>query len=203
MIFAFSMFANVVKAQDASIYGLEVSIENNMMDLNFYSTYDKYKLYNIHIDIFDKDTGEPLGEKIRIEYDYDIVFQKDTFIFFPRFGDGRAFIEEIENDVYYIKIDERSVDNDARNKPLKIELYLEGVDFEPPSNTEMAIFSSLGRSNVLTFYYLMPTSLKEITNTNKSVADYYTILGTKLLQEPTSGIYIIMYDNGQTEKVMK
>ena len=35
------------------------------------------------------------------------------------------------------------------------------------------------------------------------VAGYYSIMGQKLQEEPQSGIYIIMYDNGKTEKVIK
>jgi len=35
------------------------------------------------------------------------------------------------------------------------------------------------------------------------VAGYYSILGQKLLQEPESGMYIIIYDNGKAEKVLK
>ncbi|MDR0873183.1 MAG: leucine-rich repeat domain-containing protein [Prevotellaceae bacterium] len=36
-----------------------------------------------------------------------------------------------------------------------------------------------------------------------SVAGYYNILGTKLPKEPASGVYIILYDNGKVEKVIK
>ena len=43
---------------------------------------------------------------------------------------------------------------------------------------------------------LRATSLPEIVG-------YYNLIGQKLKQEPTKGIYIILYDNGKTEKVMK
>ena len=43
---------------------------------------------------------------------------------------------------------------------------------------------------------LRATSLPEIVG-------YYNTLGQKLPQEPQSGIYIILYDNGETEKVVK
>ena len=32
---------------------------------------------------------------------------------------------------------------------------------------------------------------------------YYSISGEKLPQEPESGMYIIMYSNGRTEKILK
>jgi len=39
--------------------------------------------------------------------------------------------------------------------------------------------------------------------TSLQVVGYYSILGQKLLQEPESGLYIIMYDTGKAEKVLK
>ena len=36
-----------------------------------------------------------------------------------------------------------------------------------------------------------------------NIIGYYSLIGQKLKQEPTKGIYIILYDNGKTEKVMK
>ena len=35
------------------------------------------------------------------------------------------------------------------------------------------------------------------------IIGYYTLLGQKLPQEPQRGIYIILYDNGKSEKIMK
>jgi len=39
--------------------------------------------------------------------------------------------------------------------------------------------------------------------TSLHVVGYYSILGQPLPREPESGIYIIMYDNGKAEKVLK
>ena len=39
--------------------------------------------------------------------------------------------------------------------------------------------------------------------TSLRVVGYYSVLGQKLPQEPQSGMYIIMYSNGKTEKVLK
>ena len=36
-----------------------------------------------------------------------------------------------------------------------------------------------------------------------SVAGYYSITGQRLLQEPQKGIYIVVYENGTTEKRVK
>ena len=38
---------------------------------------------------------------------------------------------------------------------------------------------------------------------NATVTGYFDILGRKLNAEPTKGIYIILYDNGETKKMMK
>ena len=38
---------------------------------------------------------------------------------------------------------------------------------------------------------------------NAKVTGYFDILGRKLTEEPTKGIYIIQYDNGRTKKIMK
>jgi uncharacterized protein (TIGR02145 family) len=49
------------------------------------------------------------------------------------------------------------------------------------------------------------TGINEVSvNTeNAKVKGYFDILGRKLTEEPTKGIYIIQYDNGKTKKVMK
>ncbi|MDR0874361.1 MAG: hypothetical protein LBN27_13020 [Prevotellaceae bacterium] len=41
-----------------------------------------------------------------------------------------------------------------------------------------------------------------VSERSRTVA-YYNLLGQKLLQEPASGIYIIVYDNGKVEKIVK
>jgi len=38
---------------------------------------------------------------------------------------------------------------------------------------------------------------------NAKVTGYFDILGRKLTEEPTKGLYIIQYDNGKTKKIMK
>ncbi|MDR0873353.1 MAG: cadherin-like beta sandwich domain-containing protein [Prevotellaceae bacterium] len=48
----------------------------------------------------------------------------------------------------------------------------------------------------------IPTEVSGVSYT-PGVMGYYGILGQKLLQEPQSGVYIIKYDNGKTEKVVK
>jgi len=43
----------------------------------------------------------------------------------------------------------------------------------------------------------------QATSLPANIVGYYSILGVKLNKEPASGIYIIVYDNGTAEKVMK
>jgi len=49
------------------------------------------------------------------------------------------------------------------------------------------------------------TGMNSISNDteNTTVTGYFDILGRRLKEEPTTGIYIIRYDNGTTKKVIK
>ncbi len=48
------------------------------------------------------------------------------------------------------------------------------------------------------------TSLENISSAEaKKAVAYYSLLGQKLSQEPTRGFYIVVYDNGTSEKIMK
>ncbi|GHT68667.1 hypothetical protein AGMMS50239_34220 [Bacteroidia bacterium] len=38
---------------------------------------------------------------------------------------------------------------------------------------------------------------------DKNIVGYYTITGQKLNKEPQSGLYIVVYDNGTSEKIMR
>ena len=46
-------------------------------------------------------------------------------------------------------------------------------------------------------------STQEVSTPLSKVVDYYSVWGAKLPQEPASGIYIILYDNGKTGKIVK
>jgi len=58
-------------------------------------------------------------------------------------------------------------------------------------------------SGTLTLRYETDTNIKEIKNENRQAVAFYTITGIKLHSEPHSGIFIIFYDDGTSEKVMK
>jgi len=47
------------------------------------------------------------------------------------------------------------------------------------------------------------TSIVETKSASNEIAGYYNIMGIKLSEEPKSGLYIILYSNGQTEKKIK
>lgn len=47
------------------------------------------------------------------------------------------------------------------------------------------------------------TDLEEITETERVVVAYYSLTGQLLQEEPEKGLYIVKYDNGDTEKVLK
>ena len=47
------------------------------------------------------------------------------------------------------------------------------------------------------------TSVDEVSASDVKVVAYYSILGVKLSQEPQRGSYIVVYNNGKTEKRIK
>jgi hypothetical protein len=49
-----------------------------------------------------------------------------------------------------------------------------------------------------------PTSLNNISaENNRTIIGFFNILGQKLPQEPQSGMYIVIFDNGSSEKRMR
>ena len=58
-------------------------------------------------------------------------------------------------------------------------------------------------SGTLTLRYETETSIREIKNENRQPIAFYTITGARLHTEPQSGIYIILYDDGTSEKVLR
>ena len=57
-------------------------------------------------------------------------------------------------------------------------------------------------SGTLTLNYETETSIREV-NVNRQAVAFYTITGARLHSEPQSGIYIILYDDGTSEKVVR
>jgi hypothetical protein len=47
------------------------------------------------------------------------------------------------------------------------------------------------------------TSVKEAGIDSRTPVAYYNIMGVKLQDAPEKGLYIVVYDNGSTEKKMK
>ena len=58
-------------------------------------------------------------------------------------------------------------------------------------------------SGTLNLNYTFGTSITEIKNENKQAIAFYSIIGAKLHTEPQSGIYIVLYDDGTSEKVVR
>ena len=47
------------------------------------------------------------------------------------------------------------------------------------------------------------TNVPAITNENRQIVGFYSIVGAKLTQKPQSGVYVVLYDNGETEVIAK
>ncbi|MDR1729963.1 MAG: hypothetical protein LBR52_04805 [Prevotellaceae bacterium] len=56
---------------------------------------------------------------------------------------------------------------------------------------------------VMANFSALSTAIDEMPARDKTVTGYYTILGQKLMNEPAEGMYIILYDDGTSEKIKK
>ena len=91
-----------------------------------------------------------------------------------------------------------------------------------PQNINRQVFGGLTLSNItlhvpassLELYREAPvweefytegfsTSMDKVSSGSAAAVAYYSILGVKLPQVPQSGVYIVVYDNGKTEKVVR
>ena len=70
--------------------------------------------------------------------------------------------------------------------------------------TNAVISVSVAAGQTVTVERVIGTSgIDDIAVENATVTGYFDILGRKLPEEPTKGLYIIQYDNGKTVKIIK
>jgi hypothetical protein len=179
---------NVASAQDEarndSIYGLEVSIKNEEEEVNisFYSTYNIEDLEVLWLNYYDEKTDKLLLG----DYTYCI-----NGFFMVTMGNVRK--ENISEGVY--KINRSSYLHPIlQSKSLKIEVYLEGYGYTPPSLRT----GTIGRSNVLTFYYdPEATSLITPEATENYTYKYISLSGIESKEKPVGVPFIQMiYKDG-------
>lgn len=191
---------NVALAQDESrndsIYGLEVSKEN--MNITFYSTYDMNNATRIFIFSYDKTTNTRLFA--------DYFSRKDSVSFEIASIGVVLFYEKTTEDIY--KINKSPNDFSMlgflnyilipEDKPTKIELYIEGEGFAPPSDNLRS--GIVGRSNVLTFFFdplMETTSLNETLIGKNYVYKYFFLSGLESKTKPVGVPFIqATYNNG-------
>ena len=63
-------------------------------------------------------------------------------------------------------------------------------------------------TNKIQIVYREPTGSSNVIETNNypylpNIVGYYSLSGVKLKEEPMSGVYIIVYDNGETKKIAR
>ena len=68
------------------------------------------------------------------------------------------------------------------------------MDYNPPINNGFPIL--IWQTN-------QQTGINDVATGSATIIAYYSILGQKLPKEPESGVYIIMYNNGKTVKIVK
>lgn len=74
------------------------------------------------------------------------------------------------------------------------------VDFTVETGLQGKLLSGI---ITLTYNNDEGTGIEETPAATKTPTGYYTLLGQKLRQEPTEGMYIILYDDGTSEKVKR
>jgi len=87
--------------------------------------------------------------------------------------------------------------------------YFNGILTSTSNTITSSLFrvETIGRNFTLngrlTLNYETETSIREIVNENRKPIAFYTITGIKLHTKPQSGIFIVLYDDGTSGKVMK
>jgi hypothetical protein len=184
--------SNVALAQDEntqrqdSIYGLEVSRENGT--ISFYSTYDMNKAKTIHVSTFDEE-DQLLQDFVWFREESDRTSISFDFIL----GRIPCICEQTEEGVYLVNI----LDNPLLKSIniTKIELYVEGEGFVPPSYSLRT--ENIGRSNVLTFFLnFAPTSLMELESDKNYTYKYFLLSGKESQRKPIGTPFVeMMYKN--------
>ena len=192
---------NVALAQETerndSIYGMEnLSIsDRGVISFKFYSTYEIMDLKFIHLDFYDTISDELLGNGMLSCSKY----AGHMYFVYPI--TGRTWGNYTNNipGIYEIDIEYPLYMEfiELMGKPLKIEFYLEGEGFVPPSNNLRA--GEIGRSNVLTFYYdPLTTSLTELESNKNYTHKYFLLSGIESKAKPIGVPFIqVTYKNGK------
>ena len=191
---------NVALAQETerndSIYGMENLLISDIgiISFKFYSTYEIMNLQVIHLDFYDVTSDELLGNGMLSCRNYEGHMDFHYPITGRRWGDytsNTPGIYEIEIE-YPLGVEFRGL----IGKPLKVEFYLEGEGYTPPSDDLRA--GTIGRSNVLTFFFdPLTTSLNEVINDRNYVYKYFLLSGKEYKTMPIGIPFIKMtYTNG-------
>jgi len=126
---------------------------------------------------------------------------------------GRFTDKTTSNNIFLPAVGNRRYDNGALNYIGTYGYY--GCSTEQSSSFAYYLFFSssaafLDNASKTCGYSVRPvknssTGINEVSAgiENAKVTGYFDILGRKLKEEPTKGIYIIQYDNGKTKKVMR
>ncbi|MDR1729045.1 MAG: hypothetical protein LBR52_00055 [Prevotellaceae bacterium] len=199
---------NIVSAQNEnmerndSIYGLELSIEDNIMNLSFYSTYNMEELKGIGVQIYDGTSNDwevsSYWGGLVAEYNNGSFFTKEF---------GEISIEAINENLHKININNTLLNDFFNGKPLKFRCSITGEGYAPPaSNLREGI---IGRSNILTFFFnplATPTSLMELETDKNYIYKYYLLSGIEI-KKLLAGVPLIreIYDENKliaTDKIM-
>lgn len=139
---------NIASAQSQisndSIYGLEASITNNVMNLSFYTTYDMANLTIISMSTYDGSTTDWNSSSywggFGAEYD-------EGYFDSPNFGE--ITVDSLNEGVHKINVKNILMSDFYKNKTFRIMLFVEGYGYAPPLKALPAV-GTLGYANFLT-----------------------------------------------------
>ena len=186
---------SVASAQNDSIYGLEVSIVDNVLNFSFNSTYDLNNLRSVVVSYY---KGSTEDWNLSSFWGSDVI-EYNNNVLSSYFGEGS--IDIIDENIYKINISNCILDNFLRDKSYRLRIYIRGVGYTPPSNSLniQTLSSSIGESNMLTFFFnpLIETSLNEAIIDENYTYKYFLLSGKETQKQPIGMPFVQIIYKGE------
>lgn len=186
---------NLVSAQEInttdSIYRLEASVVNNVMNLSFYTTYDMANLTIISMSTYDGSTSDwgssSYWDGFGAEY-YKGAFDSPNF--------GEITIDSVSEGVHKIIINNIVLSDFYKNKTCKIRLFVEGYSYAPLFEVLPAVGIRGYTNSLTTFFNKTASSLNETINNKSYTYKYYLLSGIEVRESPKSVPFVRRVYNG-------
>ena len=176
-----------ISAQNDSIYGLNASINDNILDFHFYFTYNRNDLKSVHLNFYDQESSYHLG-RIVIYHIYFPTTKQDTFLI--EGGHGNGYVQEIEQEKHKMNINNMNLNefnidsfHDLEKRKIKMELSVQW------QNNVSSSTINIENSNVLVFYFdpQVTTYINKVLENENYTYKYFLLSGIETTEIP-SGI---------------